>query len=271
MKLVLISLLAAVSITAPSLGMIVAIPASDSGFFNEAGRSSKNDGVILGAAPATFNYSSGTIGEVPPLVGTDVNRRNFFTFDLSGITPGTIASASLALYLPTDGFASPDPFEVYELAGIPAGTPGDMALFASDLTTVYSILVPPELGAAIGIYGALGSGPGGFGSLVVAEADEDSMMTIPISGAGLGYLNAFAGGPTVLTGEVTTLDLGDGIDEVVFGFTAPLITGVVSPDPAIPGPEITPTPMLVIEVIPEPTVGSLILMGLALMLRRKRD
>ncbi|NNC92976.1 MAG: hypothetical protein HKN80_10840 [Acidimicrobiia bacterium] len=269
MKPTYLMILACFALGPRALGMMVALPAVDSGFFNEAGRSSKNDGVLLGAPPATFNYSTGTIAEVPPLAGTDVNRRNFFTFDLSGFAPGTIVSASLSLYLPTDGYDSPDTTELYELAGIPAGGLGDMALFASDLTGIYDIGLAPTLAFATDIYTGLGSGPGGFGSIVVSDSDEDSMLTIPITPAGVGYLNTFAGGPTVLAGEVATLDLADGIDEVVFGFTAPLITGVVSPDPVISEAMITPTPVLMLEVIPEPTVGSLVLLGLVLMLRRK--
>ena len=142
MKSIPLTLLAYLALSPFAFGMMIALPAIDSGFFNEAGRSSKNDGVLLGAPPATFNYSTGTIAEVPPLVGSDVERRNFFTFDLSGFSPGSIISASLSLYLPTDGYDSPDAMEVYELVGIPAGSLGDLALIATDLTGLDDIGSP---------------------------------------------------------------------------------------------------------------------------------
>lgn len=263
------SLFVGAILSAPAFGTMVAISASDAGFFNEAGRSSKNDGLLLGAPPATFNYSTGTIAEVPPLSGSDVPRRNYFTFDLSGIDPGTIVSAGLSLYLPADGFSSPDPSETYELAGVPAASPGEMTSFASGLTAIYDIGDPGSLGSAMTIYSILDSGPGGFGTATVGESDEDSMISLPIAAPGLGYLNMFAGGPTVLTGAVSTLDLGDATDEVVFGFTAPLISGVVSPDPDIPESLVTPTPVLMLEVVPEPALGTLALVGAAFMLRRR--
>jgi len=53
-----------------------------------------------------------------------------------------------------------------------------------------------------------------------------------------------APGPAVLSGFLTDPDGIDAGDEFVFGFSEPLISGKVSPDPAIPSP--TPTPTLTI-------------------------
>ncbi len=52
-----------------------------------------------------------TIDEGPPFgpIGTppDVFRKNYFTFDLSGIAPSTITAGTLKLFLPNGGYAGP--------------------------------------------------------------------------------------------------------------------------------------------------------------------
>jgi len=60
----------------PLSAAVVTLSASDCGFFNAEGRSSKNDG--LSVADATFNYSAGAIDEAPPLSGSDVPRKELF-------------------------------------------------------------------------------------------------------------------------------------------------------------------------------------------------
>ena len=124
-----------------------------------------------------------------------------------------------------------------------------------------------ELAAAIDLHDMLGEITG-LGAASFSEPDEGSDVPVPLSVDGVSYLNAFAGGEVVLGGEITTLDLTDGIDEVVFGFSSPLYPGVVTPDPIIP--VVTPTPFLALDVIPEPSSGLLALAGGALLLRRRR-
>ena len=248
--------------------VMMMVPAEDSGFLNAAGRSSKNDGVLLGAPPATFNYSTGTIGEVFPLSGTDVPRRNFFSFDLSGISSGSIVSAALVLFVPISGYTSPDATETYELTGIGAMSAADQSTFAAELTMVYDITVPAELATAMTLFDDIGAIPG-LGSESFGDGDEGADKPVPFSPAGVSYLNMFAGGDIVIGGEVTTLDLSDGIDEVVFGMTAPFYSGVVTPDPVITPP--TPTPFLVLDVIPEPSAAVLALIGLAATAMRRRQ
>jgi len=231
---------------------IVSLPASDSGFFNAAGRSSKNDGVVMGAAPATFNYSAGAIDEAPPLSGVDVPRKNYFTFDLSGVT-GTILGATLELPLPDDGYGSPNDTETYAVYGsVFPGVP-EMTGFAGALRTVYSIFSPGALAMAMDHYGKLGDTKGLFPALAtvtIGEDDEGTVVSLEFTPSGIAYLNLFQGGPVVLAGEIDSLDGVPGTDEFVFGFSAPLLPGVVSPDPEFPG--VTPTPMLHLDVAPVP-------------------
>jgi len=74
----------------------------------------------------------------------------------------------------------------------------------------------------------------------------------------------------VLGGLLDSLDAVVGADEVMFGYTKPLIPGVVSPDPPIGGP--SPTPMLILEMetIPEPSHLLLAALGLLTVAMRRR-
>lgn len=238
---------------------MLGLPASDSGFYNAAGRSSKNDGVVMGASPATFNYSAGAIDEAPPLLGPpfggmDVPRKNYFTFDLTGIS-ADILGASLELYLPDEGYGSPDPTETYSVYGsfLP-GVP-EMTGFAGALADVHSIFSPPSLMMAMDHYGKLADTKGvlpAFASVTLDASAEDSMVSMTFTPTGLAYLNLFKGGFLVLAGTIDTLDGVPGMDEFVFGYSAPLIPGVVTPDPDILA--VTPTPVLfmVTSDVPEP-------------------
>ncbi len=259
---------------------VIGLDAVDAGFINAEGRTSKYDG-SAGPIFATFNYSAGYIDEVFPLSGSDISRKNYFTFDLSGVAED-IVSATLFLYNPAFGYSSPDPSETYVLGGTLMGSPVtaptvDMAAFSGDLAVPYDIFdAGPggELEAAMTLYGevadSLLSGPGGIvGAVTVSAADDDSVVEVPFAPFGVDYLNAFKGGKVVLGGEIATPDGTTGADEVIFGFTAPIIPGVVTPDPVFDDP--TPTPFLVIETIPEPGFLPLVLFaGAFLCLRRRR-
>ncbi len=65
-------------------------------------------------------------GDYSPTTYTEV--RNFFVFDLSGVT-GPALGATLELYNPSnppdpgDGYISPDPFETYELIEVVTESP----------------------------------------------------------------------------------------------------------------------------------------------------
>lgn len=248
----------------PVPAALTSITAEDSGFFNAEGRSSKNDGFLLGAADAAYNYSVGAIDEVPPLSGDDVPRKNYFVFDLTGVT-GDISGAAVMLYNPASGYSSPDATEDYALSGVPASSMGEMAAFASDISMTYDITDPGDLAAAKMLYGELAAIPD-FGFKTVSAADDDSMVTIPLDPAGVDYLNMFKGGKVVIAGLVTTLDGAPGADEVVFGFTKPLPPGAA--DPGITAP--TPTPVLHLDVVPEPSSVSLLGVAACVCLLRWR-
>jgi hypothetical protein len=228
----------------------------------------------MGVGPATFNYSVGAIDEAPPLTGSDVPRKNYFTFDLSSVS-SPIVGAELRLFNPVGGFSSPEPTETYSLGGTIAAGPGDMTAFAASLTMPWSIFVPAELATALGLYGRIADVPMSFGDITVSSADDGTIVIVPLNSFGISYLNTYLGGKVVLGGSLSTLNGSLGPDEVMFGFTAPLIPGVVSPDPIIPSP--TPIPLLALTVsIPEPTTLLLsavsIVIGTGILLyRRRRD
>ncbi len=257
---------------------IVSISASDSGFYNEVGRHSKLDGSpdFGGATPATFNYSTGTIDEVSPFSGVDVFRKNYFTFDLTGYSPGSITGGSLELFLPFDGYSGPSAL-TYSLFGSMVPGPPGMSLLASELTAVHSPFVPEELAKAKGLFAKIADMHAAsfppLGTVVVTEADEDSMIEIALTPFGVSYLNAFAGGKVVLGGfleGLTTVGPPDDSPVYLFGFTSPVIDGVVSWDLSSISP--TPTPVLKISTIPEPSTAVVVCLtlGVGLTYRRPR-
>jgi hypothetical protein len=105
-------------------------------------------------------------------------------------------NASLRLWLPAGGFTSPTGSEVFELF---------------DVVTHLD-----ELGRRLGvdIFEDLGIGTS-YGTYVATEADEHTLLDIPLNAAALLDLNA-ATGLFALGGAVTSLD--DLInDEIIFG------------------------------------------------------
>ena len=61
--------------------IIVTVPFTDSGFFGEDGRSSKEDGEVMGFDPTVFpGFANYHVGLSTGLTGPDVVVRNFFIF-----------------------------------------------------------------------------------------------------------------------------------------------------------------------------------------------
>lgn len=259
--------------------VIIPLSAEDSGFYNSVGRHSKLDGSpSFGAAtPATFNYSTGTIDEGPPFgpPGTppDVFRKNFFTFDLTGITPGSVAGATLKLFLPPGGYGGP-PSLTYKLYGSLVPDSAAMATLSADLKDVYDPGIGAELTTALGLYAKIGDTKVAaipeFGTITVTAAAAGTMLTIPLTPTGITYLNLFAGGDVVLGGELaglTTTGPPDDAPVFLFGFSSPVIPGVVPWDMSSVSP--TPTPTLEI-VVPEPTTVALLGVSMAFLLGARR-
>lgn len=264
-------------LAAPAPAATIALAAEDSGFYNAVGRHSKLDGspAFGMATPATFNYSVGTIDEGPPFgppgSPPDVFRKNYFTFDLTGVAPGSVSSATLKLFLPVGGYSGA-PSLTYKLFGsLVPGLPG-MAALSADLKDVYDPGIGPELATALGLFAKIGDTKTAmipeFGSITVTVSDEGSILSMPLTPAGITYLNLYAGGDVVLGGELTGLPtVGPPDDPAIylFGFTSPVIPGVVPWPMGAVSP--TPTPLLEI-VVPEPGSAVLVGLGFAILLRR---
>jgi hypothetical protein len=242
----------------------IEVSASDSGFINSLGRTSGYDGTLV--ASATYNYSVGSVDD-PPLAATDVPRKNWFVFDLSTFTPGSITGATLKLYLPVDGFSGfgVPPDEIFSLYGTAKPDSAGMATFASELSTAWDPFDTGSATSAMTLYGELTDLKGSMGpiaSVLITESDEDSMILMGFTPFGVAYLNTFAGGLVVMGGEIDSLDAAPGAldesPEFIFGLTSPDIGG------SLGLPSSTPTPALF--VIPEPTSLYMGLLGMAILL-----
>ncbi len=253
------------AVIASASGIGVSVFAIDSGFYNALGRGSDYDGTLVPSAK--YNYSTGAIDDAP-LGGVHVHRKNYFTFDLSGITD-EITGAELRLYnaapIPDGGlgYSSPDPSEMYLVGGSMFATTAEMADFAAKLTVVNDPFTAPGAAAGIALYGKIADTLDGmppFGMKPVDVTTNGTMVVVPLTDPGvLPYLNFFKGGPVVLGGKLMDLNPGPP-DEVMFGYTHPLF-------PPFP----SPTPELFLTVVPEPgTLAALGLGAICLLRRRKR-
>lgn len=160
----------------------VVLNASDSGWYHEGG-----------SRDSTTNWFAGEC-DVCPFIG---EYRDFFVFDLAGVAP--VTSAVLTLFNPTDGFFSPDPTETFSIF---------------DVSTPVATLTSGAGGVAA--FADLGSGPS-FGSVVMSEASEGTLVSIVFNAAGIAAINDSLGGLFAIGGAVTTL--GGAPNEWVFGFT----------------------------------------------------
>ncbi len=205
----------------------VTLDALDSGFVTEAGGSSKYDGLLL--APATFNYSAGFElhyvdgGTGGPGGTAPMLRKNYFVFDLSGITD-PVVGAALLLFNPIGGYESSEATETFVLAG--SGSPTILV----DLATMAELAPPLDPSAvtlAMGIYGSVSDTLGAlpdFGMVTMSMADDGTTVTVPLSSEGLAYLNAGLGGLVVFGGEVSSVTPPLPIPQAVFGLTEPTFT-----------------------------------------------
>ena len=206
-----------------------------------------------GGYTATTSFQNYFVGYTSPSHVPE--RRNYFLFDLSGITPGTVVSAKLLLYVPlfapeftTDpgpGYISPDPVEDYLITGT---------------TVPPSVIADPTHPAAVamGIFATFGTGPM-MGSAPATASNMGGDLMIPITPFGVTGINLFAGGDFAITGRLTSLERRMGVlDELLFSFTD------------IPGDGMIDKPRLVLEIIPEPGAVALMFSSAALTLRRRR-
>lgn len=134
--------------------------------------------------------------------GGESDYRNFFVFDLSGVTE-PISSAKLAVYVPggqyTPGYQSPDPSENYEL---------------HDVVTPIASLIDGTGGVAA--HTDLGSGVV-FGSRTMTPGDKGKVVEITLNSSAIAVLNS-SHGLFGIGGSLTTLD-GAANTEVVFSYS----------------------------------------------------
>lgn len=264
----------------------VILTAKDCGFYNSLGRHSKVDGSpsFGGATPATFNYSVGLIDDTAPYAtpgsaaSIDVFRKNYFTFDLSGYTPGSITGGTLKLFLPASGYADAGMGGLtYKLYGSVVPDPIAMGVLAGDLKGVHSPFVAAELAKSVSLFGKLGDTKDAaipeFGSVAILPTAAGTTIEIPLTSTGISYLNLYAGGEVVLAGEIAGVASLTGLPDTppifLFGSSSPVISGVVpwSMDGVTP----TPTPTLSLATVPEP--NSILLTGvlvIAVSIRKRK-
>ena len=252
-------------------GASVDIVASDAGFVTVAGGSAKADGTLTPSA--TFNYAAGyevhyadgALGS--PLAPMD--RKNYFVFDLSGITD-PISGAVLFLYNPGvlagdsgDGYESADPTETFVLLETtdPGTVLGDLAMLASGTGPLdYDEATDPLVMLAGGLYGGLGDGAAILATATLSAADNGSTISMSFTSDGLAYLNGFLGSAVVLAGSVPTAVPPAPLPQEVFGFSGPDLAGS---DPL--------APKLVITTVPVPAAAWLFgqALGLLSWMRRR--
>jgi len=205
------------------------LDAVDSGWFSPTQHIGQNENYVVG------NVDS-------------VERRNFFIFDLGGVT-GEITGATLSLYNPDSdlaflkGYVSPDPTETYTLF---------------DVTTATSTLKLSQVGAAAAaVFDDLGAGTI-LGQVTLSSADNGTTVSIVLDGDALAALNAARGGEFAIGGALTTL--GGAAEERAFGFAELL------DNPSVRRLDLTVTA----TPVPEPATVLLLLGGAGLFLRRRR-
>jgi hypothetical protein len=158
----------------------------------ESGWISEREGInYFPNVPTSENY----------IVGQSLNTewRNWFVFDLLGVTD-EITSATLQLFNPLDtGYVSVDASETYEIFSYESSV--------SDL----------RLENGSGDFDDLGDGIS-YGQVVISAQDNGTLVEIQLNQAGITALNS-ASGEFAMGGLVTTLGFGSGDQERVFGGT----------------------------------------------------
>ena len=143
-------------------------------------------------AARNLNYFIGDKCDASPCMS---DTRNFFVFDLSGVTL-PISSAKLALFvpgpLPILGFESVDPSETYELHDV--------------TTSITTLLAGWTNGSSTGIaiWNDLGTGVV-YGSRAMTAADMGSVVEITLNSSAIAAMNA-THGLFAFGGSITTLD-----------------------------------------------------------------
>jgi hypothetical protein len=143
------------------------------------------------------NYGAGECTRDPCGLFDYAEYRNYFIFELGSIDR-VITSATLWLWLPEDGFVSPTGSETYGLFDVDT---------APDLLGRHS---------DVGIFDDFGTGRS-YGTYIVTETDEHTLIQIQLNAVALADLNTTAG-LFAFGGAVTTLD-AEMNNELIFGYS----------------------------------------------------
>lgn len=146
--------------------------------------------------PANAFYLAGVCGSSDACLGDDLARRNFFTFDLSGVT-SPVTVATLSIFNP-DATVRPG-------SGLPVA-PGYISNAAS---LTYSLYEQSASAATIesstqdlGIYAGLGSG-NLLGSSSISAADDGQFVNLALDAQAIADLNAASGNLFAVGGAVS--------------------------------------------------------------------
>jgi hypothetical protein len=172
--------------------------------------------------PGFFNYYVGY--SVP---STPIERRNYFIFDMAGLTT-PVVSAKLKLFLPggpsmASGFISSEPTEDYRISG--------SAFPWTAYADAFSGTAPPPLLGAM--FGTMGAGPA-YGLTTISVDDGGTDIVIDLSAAAIIDINASLGSKFLVTGRLPDIHPaapGTPPSELVFAYTD-------IPDPLIPFPRL---------------------------------
>ncbi len=205
-------------------GLLAALVASAA----VAGYATSAQATTIDATDAGWYTSTGTHNEgiTNYIVGntdlTGLTYRNWFVFDLTGITDPIVA-ADLKLFNPASGYYSSDATETYELF---------------DVTTDIATLRAGGFGLT-GIYNDLGDGDV-LATLVADSSLNNTIVSISFNAAGLAYLNSHLGQQVAIGGALTSLDANQWTGELLFRQQGPetyVYQLEVTTQAAVPTPE----------------------------------
>lgn len=254
--------------------LVEEILASDAGFVTEEGGSSKGDAIF--APGAKYNYSVGLEVHYPegsyssPLAVME--RRNYFVFDLSSITVPIVA-AKIEIFAGV--LESVNAEELFALRPIDdqAGGLGDAdALLGGAIVGDFDEPTDPLIGMAKALFGKIPATPPGpppappiLGGGPITPAMNSTIIAFDFTPEGIDFLNFRPLDRVIFGGHVASLlDLGS--PQQPFGFTGPDISGTIPP---LLGS--TPTPKLILTLVPEPATGLMVLLATPLAMLRRRS
>jgi uncharacterized protein (TIGR03437 family) len=163
----------------------VTVTATDSGWFDNEGRTQ--------AYPGNPRFANYAVGWDPVDFSDAVVLRDFFIFDLSGVS-GTITSATLDLYMPAsppdsgNGYLSYEPSEPYQVTSTSSSV--------NELSLIY--LQGNPIGETI--FSTLGTGTV-FAFTTVSAANDGTTIHIALNAAALQFLNSNQGQSIALSGQ----------------------------------------------------------------------